>query len=218
MIKSKEAGTFNLDPAIGIYADKDGNIQEVKSEPFSVKVISSDPERTPETTTNPAKTASVSLYGEKTDVVLGEDILLKLSAVNLITKPNMHVQVIIIPPSGMSVTSSEFSKIAAGQFTANYELPPGDGRDIEVSIKSNQIGDFNVNGRIIYYFGDEKGTAEDHTLTLPIKVRKEPGQTVSSDIGTNDGGTAPKTPGFAGVQAIILLLLVALFIKMRWTK
>jgi len=50
--------------------------------------------------------ASVQLHGEKTNVVLGEDILLKLSAVNLITKPTMHVQVIIIPPSGMSVTSS----------------------------------------------------------------------------------------------------------------
>lgn len=57
-----------------------------------------------------SKSASVSLHGEKTDVVMGEDILLRLSAVNLITKPKMHVQVIIIPPSGMSVTSSEFSK------------------------------------------------------------------------------------------------------------
>src|SRR5665647_2763882 len=37
--------------------------------------------------------ASVSLHGEKTQVVSGEDILLRLSAVNLITKPLMHVQV-----------------------------------------------------------------------------------------------------------------------------
>ena len=221
MIKSKEAGTFNLDPATGIYADKDGNIQEAKSEPFSVKVITyfeptsvktSAPAMTPETITNPVKTASVSLYGEKTDVVLGEDILLKLSAVNLITKPMMHVQVIIIPPSGMSVTSSEFSKIAAGQFTANYELPPGDGRDIEVSIKSNQIGDFNVNGRIIYYFGDEKGTAEDHNLNLPIKVRKE----AAPQQGQTQAPTpVPSTAGFEAIMSIIGIFLVS-FLRKKW--
>jgi hypothetical protein len=155
-------------------------------------------------------TASVNLHGEKTDVVLGEDILLKLSAVNLITKPKMHVQVIIIPPSGMSVTSSEFSKSGAGQFTANYELEPGDGRDIEVRIKSNQVGDFNVKGRIVYYFGEDKEKAEDHTLNLPIKVRKEPVQTAPSS--TDDAGTNAKTPGFEGMIAAIAFLLV-LFLK-----
>jgi LemA protein len=89
-----------------------------------------------------------------------------------ITKPKMYVQVIIIPPSGMSVTSSEFSKSAAGQFSANYQLEPGDGKDIEVRIITNQVGDFEVNGRIIYYFGNDKENAEDQTLILPIKVRK----------------------------------------------
>ncbi len=157
--------------------------------------------------------ASVSLTGEKTDVVLGEDILLKLSAVNLITKPKMRVQVIIIPPSGMSVTSSEFSKSGTNQFTANYELEPGDGKDIGVRIKPNQIWDFNVNGRIIYYFGDEIDKAEDYTLNLPIKVRKEAGQAVPAP--TSDGGAAPKTPGFAGEIAIIGILFIALLIKKR---
>lgn len=73
---------------------------------------------------------------------------------NLISKPVMHLQVIILPPSGMSVTTSEFSKSGAGQFTADYELAPGDLRDIEVKIKTNQVGEFEVQGRIIYYFGN----------------------------------------------------------------
>ncbi|MFH1323367.1 MAG: hypothetical protein ABIH80_06020 [Methanobacteriota archaeon] len=57
-------------------------------------------------TVSAAENASVVLHGEKTDAVLGEDIILKLSAVNIITKPVMTVHVILIPPSGMSVTSS----------------------------------------------------------------------------------------------------------------
>lgn len=115
--------------------------------------------------------ASVSLHGEKTDVILGENIQIKLSAVNLITNPVMRVQVILIPPSGMSVTSSEFSKSGAGQFTTNYDLAPGDGKDIEIKIKANQIGNFDVTGRIIYYLGNETDKVEDSTQNLLIKVR-----------------------------------------------
>ena len=149
--------------------------------------------------------ASVNLHGEKTNVVLGEDILLKLSAVNLITKPTMHVQVIIIPPSGMSVTSSVFVQSGAGQYTTTYELEPGKGRDIEIRIKSNQIGDFNVNGRIIYYFGDDITHSEDHTLTLPIKVRAEPCAEQTAAPSESDGLS---TPGFEAVFAVIGLLAV----------
>ncbi len=138
------------------------------------------PTATPATTplaTTSIPSASVELYGEKTDVDLGEDIILKLSAVNLITKPVMTVQVILIPPPGTSVTSSDFATSGAGQYTATYKLNPGSGKDIEVRIKTSQVGDFKVKGRIVYYFGDDKSTAEDHTLELPIKVRasKKPG-------------------------------------------
>jgi hypothetical protein len=156
-----------------------------------------------------SKSASVSLTGEKTDVVFGEDILLKLSAVNLITKPVMHVQVIILLPSGMSVTSSEFSKSGTNQFTTNYELDPGDGKDIEVKIRPNQAGDFNVNGRIVYYFGDEKDKAEDHTLNLPIKVRKGPDDSAQTPIPN-----PTKSPGFETMIGIIGILF-AVFLKKR---
>ncbi len=122
-------------------------------------------------TTTPLSSASVELYGEKTDVDIGDDIVLKLSAVNLITKPVMTLQVILIPPSGMSVTSSEFATSGAGQYTTTYKVDPGSGRDVEVRIKTSQVGDFTVKGRIVYYYGDNVSTAEDHTLELPIKVR-----------------------------------------------
>ncbi|MCD4844396.1 MAG: DUF2341 domain-containing protein [Methanosarcinales archaeon] len=213
-ISSKESGTFTLDPATVTYADEDGNIQEVKSKPASIKVIPSTESDTAGTSHNPSvSSASVQLHGEKTDVVLGEDILLKLSAVNLITKPTMHVQVIIIPPSGMSVTSSAFAKSGAGQYTTTYELEPGTGKDIEVAIRSNQVGDFDVKGRIIYYFGNDREDAEDHTLTLPITVqaKAEAGAGAEWTAGTSESeekGTS--TSGFVVVIAIIGLLLAYL--------
>jgi PGF-CTERM protein len=125
----------------------------------------------------------------------------------------MHVQVIITPPSGMSVTSSEFVQSGAGLFTASYEIEPGVGRDIEVRMRSNQVGDFVVNGRIVYYFGDDMDDAEDHTLTLPITVRAGAeagvGAGVERTTGTS-GSEGSSTPGFAAVVAVIGLLAVYL--------
>ena len=148
-----------------------------------------------------APSASVSLHGEKTRVVSGEDILLKLSAVNLITKPVMHVQVIIIPPSGMSVSSSEFVQSGAGQYTTTYELDPGQGRDIEVRIETNQPGDFNVKGRVVYYFGEDTKNVEDNTLDLPIQVEEKPYAVEES------------LPGFT--LASLIFILIAVFILKR---
>lgn len=69
----------------------------------------------------------------------------------------------------------------------------------------NQIGDnFEVQGRIIYYFGDDLSTREDHTLNLPIKVSAE------SKDSQNPTTQLSKLPGFeiilAGVGTILVLL------------
>lgn len=204
-IKPSETGTFSLPPASVSYYDKDGSLHTGKSASTKVIVV---PSTRP--VDGPASNASVQLHGEKTDVELGEDIQLRLSAVNLINKPKMHVQVIILPPSGMSVTSSEFSKSGAGQFTADYELAPGDLRDIEVKIKTNQVGEFEVQGRIIYYFDDDSAHAEDQTLRLPIRVRESNQPT---PIATQDNGNW--LPGFGALIAVIGILALYIIKKNR---
>jgi hypothetical protein len=165
----------------------------------------------------------VKLHGERTDVVIGDNILLKLSAVNLITKPVMHVQVIIIPPSGMSVASSGFAMSGAGQFTSDYEIGPGVGRDIEVAIVANQVGNFTVEGRVVYYFGSDMVNAEDYTLELPIRVRSVgagPGPSVTSSTPTststpgNHGGIFGLS-GFIAVVAVIGMLIAAVLLRKK---
>ena len=213
VLQFDEAGTFNLVSATASYADDEGNYKTVKSKPASVEVIPSLVSNSAQTPSKKSdvnvQSASVNLHGEKTDIVLGENVLLKLSAVNIIGNPTMHVQVIIIPPSGWSVTSSEFAKSGAGQYTTTYELESGGGKDIEVRIVPNQIGDdFQVEGRIIYYFGNDLTTREDHTLNLPIKVRTE-----------TDGPTSPPqptepSPGF-GLIAAFCSILVVLYLRIR---
>lgn len=121
----------------------------------------------------PKYSSSINFIGEKTDVYLGEDIITKLSIVNLVSNPKMHTQVIILPPSGMSVTSATFTKTSAGQFEANFDIDPNEGgREIEIILRPNQAGEFNVKGRVIYYFGEDKENTQDYSLDLPVSVRR----------------------------------------------
>ncbi len=216
-ISAKEGGTFTLDPATITYADADGNIQEAQSEPYVIRVVPSTSGSTAGASHHPSSisTASVHLHGEKTDVVMGEDILLKLSAVNKITKPTMTLQVILIPPSGMSVTSADFVDSGAGLYTSTYVIEPGVGRDIEVGIRSNQVGDFVVNGEVIYYFGDDKENAEEHLLSLPITVRASPDSQQETPAPTATPKDRRRIPGFGAVVAAAGLLFVVLLIKRR---
>jgi uncharacterized repeat protein (TIGR01451 family) len=213
VIKPPLGGTFNLDPAEASYHDDIGK-HTARSDAVALTVVAS----AGLLPTQPLN-ASVRLHGEKTDVVLGENILLKLSAVNLITKPTMHVQVIIIPPSGMSVASSGFVMSGAGQFTSTYEIEPGVGRNIEVAIVANQVGDFVVEGRVVYYFGSAMAGAEDYTLELPIKVRSAgahppPVTPVTTPIPGNNGGIFG-LPGFIVVVAVIGALIAAVLLRKK---
>jgi len=169
--------------------------------PMSAETPTETPSPTPKT-----GEVSVYLHGEKTKVTVGEDIILSLSAVNLITRPTMTLQLILKVPSGMSVTSTGFVESGSGQYTSTYTVEPGEERHIEVHIKTNQVGKFNVEGDICYYFGGDKSTAEYKTVKLPVKVNPV---STPTPTGTTPTPSSTETPGFEVVFAIAVLLAVA---------
>ncbi len=60
---------------------------------------------------------SVYFGTTRTTINKGEDAIFTLSAVNPIGNPPMTVQLILKPPSGVSVTSSSFAKAGSGIYT-----------------------------------------------------------------------------------------------------
>ncbi|MFC1925702.1 hypothetical protein ACFLW2_03280 [Chloroflexota bacterium] len=130
---------------------------------------------------------SVHLYGQKTEVNANEDIILALSAINLITNPTMNVQLILQVPSGMSVTSMAFTEAGAGQYTATYSVEPGFAREIEVHLKANQEGTFYIKGYLAYELEGDESSAEYRTVTLPVTVGEGSGGQNSSSGGINAG-------------------------------
>lgn len=165
----------------------------------------------------PKYSSSINFVGEKTDVYLGEDIIAKLSIVNLVSNPKMHTQVIILPPSGMSVTSAIFTKTSAGQFEANFDIDPNEGgREIEIILRPNQAGEFNVKGRVVYYFGDDKDNTQDYSLDLPVSVRRPTVLTDSKIKGPQQDEVKKGMMGFEiillGIGMIAIVLIISILV------
>ncbi len=70
-------------------------------------------------------------------------------------------------------------------------------------IAANQVGDFNVIGRVVYYFGDNKTDGEDYTLDLPIQVTDQ-----NSQPTPDKSVTIPNIPGLEVPSIVFILMLV----------
>ena len=151
-------------------------------------------------------------------MTVGDDIILDLSAINLITKPTMTVQLILKVPSGMSVTSAEFTQAGAGQYTATFAVEPGKMKDIGVHIRANQPGSFNVVGDILYYFGEDKTTAERTMENLPVTVRQATLSAETASNGNSGGNSGLGWPTIVGIvigALSVSLGLTRLIIRLR---
>ena len=180
--------------------------------PITVKEPSKEIPPTSKLTSTSPEEAIIYLHGEKTSVTVEDDIILSLSAINLITKPTMTLQLILKVPSGMSITSTEFVESGAGQYTATYTVEPGKERYIGVNIKTNQVGDFNVEGDICYFFGGDKSTVEYKNVKLPVKVNSI---STTTPTGTTPTPSQTETPGFEGIFAIVGLLAVTYLVRRK---
>lgn len=163
---------------------------------------------------DPIKSTNLNIHAEKTKVAVGEDILVKLSAVNLITKKTMHIQIILTPPSGISVSSSNFVFSGAGQYTSDYKIEPGQGRDIEINMIANQVGDFKIDGRAVYYFGDDIINSEDYVISVPITVTGTGVQTEQTQVSPTQtiNGTLNMSETAKAMVYLISLLMGIFFI------
>ena len=75
-------------------------------------------------------------------------------------------------------------------------------------IKANQVGSFNVNGRVVYYFGGNKKDAEDYAFNLPIQVEEvSDSQPISQPTPMP---APPHTSGFGATSLVFILMMVFL--------
>lgn len=164
---------------------------------------------------------SVDLHGERTNIELGQQSLLKGSIVSFNTnRDKMHAQVIIIPPSGVSVVAADFVKTIAGQYTSDFDLDPGKGKDIEVTIIPNEVGEYKVTAKITYYFGEDKDDNGYEEIKLDIKARPKessgnsPVETTGNiEQSVSTSAETKSQPGFEIILGITILIICFFVIK-----
>ncbi|MFC1976932.1 CARDB domain-containing protein [Chloroflexota bacterium] len=156
----------------------------------------------------------VDLYGTKTTVIVGEEIVLELSAVNPITSPGrMTVQLTLRIPSGWSITSSGFTHGAGGLRTSSiYEIEQGPNpRVIWVHIMPNEPYEGKIIGVMDYYFTDyyfTEGDKRHKEKTLEVKA------TIPKEIVDDEDGNG-NTPYWWIVLATVVLGGIAITVAVR---
>ncbi len=168
-----------------------------------VEVLQSYPTPTPTYAPTPTQTLTsedvvIDLTSDVIKAKVGQEFSLTLSVVNLIKNPNMTLQVILRPPSGMSVVSSEFAQVGMGQYTGTFFVKPGGSKAVKINVMPNNAGNFTIRGTIVYYFGNDKKNATVKEISIPIEVVE----------AENSNPSPLKTPGFKVISAVISLIVV----------
>lgn len=200
-----EEGSHSLKAII----DKEDQVQE-SDETNNEKIVPSPaflPQGpAPETPAAPApgsglQEVKVSLSGQTTEVIVGQDIILNLAADNPAANPAVTIQLTIEVPPGMSVTSTGFAGGEGGQYTASYDVGPGDIRQIKVPVKTERAGNFDIAGNLSYYFVGDNSTAQFQAILLPVTVK-------STDATAVMPSPAPSGKGIGLTWWFILAFLV----------
>ena len=149
----------------------------------------------------------VDLYGHETDVFVGDEIILYLSAVNPITSPGtLIVQLTLRIPSGWSITSSGFGHGAGGLRTNTYEIEQGPSqRVIDVNILANEPFEGVVEGKIDYYFAEYEETKYHSEVTLPVTASLAG---ASPESGTPPSTTSPNGSEDEGVSGTLIAIII----------
>jgi hypothetical protein len=152
---------------------------------------------------------SVYFGTTRTAIKRCEDAIFTLSVVNPIGNPQMTIQLLLKPPSGVSVTSSSFAKAGSGIYTCTQTIESGDNvRSIEVHLTGNQIGMHEIASEVYYQFeGSPKSPTRYETLTLIVEPGYAPAPT---DTTTK---VKMEIPGFDSIYALCMLLFIWCYIR-----
>lgn len=151
---------------------------------------------------------SVSVTGSQTFVSVGEEAQVQFSLVNYLTNEAITAQLVLLTPSGVSVTGVSGAQEGSGQYVAVTDLDPGRSSSITVDLTANEPGEFTVTGRVVYTTaGGEEGerSLDDVTITASAdssSAESGDGSTGEDSEDDGDDGGGGGMPGFGVGTAV----------------
>ena len=173
-----QVGSFSIAGRIEWYFGDDPTTHAGKLS--SLTLNAADPVAAPTPTPSIVGETTVNLHATQTEVRIGEPVVLTLAADNSIAKPDMTLKFILRVPSGWSISGAGFTEACSGQCTATYQVPSGEQKSIFLEMLPNQIGSFNAEALIEWYFGDDVSTLTRESESLALKVVAPEPLTVTS--------------------------------------
>ena len=153
----------------------------------------------------------INLYGQRTDVMVGDEIILTLSVVNTITSPgDLVVQLTLSIPPGWSVASTEFSAGVGGLSTAVYKVKKGAQQNINLHLLANEPYQGQIKGYLDYYIdGNEAKHVESN---LPVIAKKE---AIGQDLRSGTTGDSGKGTPWVIVGVVLGIVSVAAYVTRK---
>lgn len=118
----------------------------------------------------------VNFYSTNNISKIGDNAIFILSVLNPLTSPeHVTVQLVIAPPSGISIYGS-WVKNGGSLYHNTESLAPGEGTTIALEIVGNEVGTYIIPAKVYYYYAnleDEKLPELDAILELTVESNVE---------------------------------------------
>ena len=169
---------------------------------------------------------NIYLHASKTEVSLGDPVILTFSATNSIAKPTMQVSLNLEIPSGWAVSGTGFTDACAGQCIADYTIDSGKSREITLNLFANQAGEEEVKAVMEWYFGDDQSTLSRKTETRRLIAVDRTSPSTPVQPGLTPTPTPTEGPGplprpdwqifmVVVVGVVLVVAMVAVYLRRR---
>jgi hypothetical protein len=115
-------------------------------------------------------TATVTLYTQDTSTTVGHGVPVSYTVSNKITKPVMHCDMTLMPPSGVGIEGVQNAEGQGGQYRSVVDIEPGKSNTISAMVTPNGAGNFTVRGTAEWYYGNDKTTQEQNDIATDIQA------------------------------------------------
>ena len=104
-------------------------------------------------------------------------MILTLSVANSIIKPEMHLQLVLQVPSGVTITGEGITGGCTVQCSVPYLIPSGQNKEFAFTAVAGEPGIYEIESQMVWYFGGDPETTQggkSETLRLQVSTPEEP--------------------------------------------
>ena len=120
---------------------------------------------------------TINFHSSQTSVTTGDPVILTLSVANSIIKPEMHLQLVLQVPSGVTITGEGITGGCTVQCSVPYLIPTGQNKEFAFTAVAGEPGIYEIESQMVWFFGDDPETTQggkSETLRLRVSAPQEP--------------------------------------------